>query len=463
MRGPRDIPIVPAIGVALGVVCLYGSVVGFPVSGLSTTGQRVLGLFFFALVMWLTKPVPFAISSLTTVVLLYVLGIADSFAVAASGFSSRLIFFLIILLLLGNTISKVGLDELIARRLLVADSPGETIRLAAAGLLALSFMMPSALARTVAFLPIFEELDELWDVPDDENFLLNAHLILGHVNPVASMGLMTGGGMAILSSEFIRSSVTDISWLDWAVLMLPPTVFIFVLAVATILFIHPVGAASAPTPREELPSVTGFDRDQRIVIGVMIAVIFFWIVGSFVGIPTILPPAAAILFLALPGLRIVTGDDMTTISWGIIFVFGTMFSLLGVLESSGVLSWVIGNAEQALPFAALPLWQTVALLLALAFVVRLFFSTASASLLVLFPVMLRFADAFGINALFLSLSLLMVVGCSTVFPFNTTTVLLTYDKGPMSSIDVMVTGLITTGYAIVAIVLCWTLYWPLVT
>ncbi|WP_435075527.1 SLC13 family permease [Halorubrum sp. HHNYT27] len=463
MRGSRDIDIVPAIGVALGVVCLYGSVAGFPVDGLTPTGQRVLGLFFFALVMWLTKPVPFAISSLTTVVLLYVLGIADSFAVAASGFSSRLIFFLIILLLLGNTISKVGLDELIARRLLVADSPAETIRLAAAGLLALSFMMPSALARTVAFLPLFEELDELWDVPDDENFLLNAHLILGHVNPVASMGLMTGGGMAILSSEFIRSSVTDISWLDWAVLMLPPTVFIFVLAVATILFLHPVGAATASTPEQKRPSGTGFNRDQRIVIGVMIAVIFLWVVGSFVGVPTILPPTAAILFLALPGLRIVTADDVTTISWGIIFVFGTMFSLLEVLESSGVLTWVIGNAEQALPFASLPLWQTVTLLLALAFVVRLFFSTASASLLVLFPVMLRFADTFEINALFLSLSLMMVVGCSTVFPFNTTTVLLTYDKGPMSSVDVMVTGLITTGYAVIAIVLCWGFYWPLVT
>lgn len=463
MRGLRDADIVPTIGVALSVVCLYGSVVGLPVEGLSATGQRVLGLFFFALIMWLTKPVPFVISSLTTVALLYVLGIVDSFAVAASGFSSRLIFFLIILLLLGNTISKVGLDEKIARRLLVADSPTETLRLAAAGLLALSFMMPSALARTVAFLPIFEELDELWDVPNDENFLLNAHLILGHVNPVASMGLMTGGGMAILSSEFIRSSVTDISWLDWAVLMLPPTVLIFGLAVGTILFIHPVGAASAPTPRKELSPVDGFDRDQRIVISVMIAVILLWIIGSFVGIPTILPPTAALFFLALPGLRIVTGDDMTTISWGIIFVFGTMFSLLGVLESSGVLSWVIGNAEQALPFGALPHWQTVALLLALAFVVRLFFSTASASLLVLFPVMLRFADTFDINALFLSLSLLMVVGCSTVFPFNTTTVLLTYDKGPMSSIDVMVTGLITTGYAILAIVLCWTLYWPLVT
>jgi anion transporter len=462
MRGPSELDLVSTVGVALSVACLYGSITGFPVNGLSVTGQRVLGLFFFALVMWLTKPVPFAVSSLATVALLYVLGIADSFAVAASGFSSRLVFFLIILLLLGNTISKVELDEMIARRLLIADSPAETIRLAAVGLLALSFMMPSAMARTVAFLPIFEELDELWDVPDDENFLLNAHLILGHVNPVASMGLMTGGGMAILSTEFIRSSVTDISWLDWAVLMLPPTVFIFALAVATILFIYPVGAASAPTPREDLSPVTGFDRDQQIVVTVMTAVILLWIIGSFVGIPTILPPTAAILFLALPKISIVTGDDMTTISWGIIFVFGTMFSLLGVMESSGVLSWVIGNAEQALPFAALPLWQTVALLLALAFVVRLFFSTASASLLVLFPVMLRFADTFGINALFLSLSLLMVVGCSTVFPFNTTTVLLTYDKGPMSSVNVMLTGLITTSYAALAIVLCWTLYWPLV-
>jgi len=462
MIDPRDLGVVPVVGTLVGFGCLYGSVAGLPIAGLTPTGQRVLGLFFFALVMWLTKPVPFAVSSLTTVSLLYVLGLADSFATAASGFSSRLVFFLVLLLLLGNAISKVDLDELLARRLLVADSPRETIRLTAASLLALSFMMPSALARAVAFLPIVEELDDLWT--GTENFRFDAHLLLGHVNPVASMGLMTGGGMAILSSEFIRTSVTHITWLDWAVLMLPPTGFIFLLATATILFVHPVddGAASTTPTREETPTADPLDRDQRIVVGVMATVIALWVVGSFLGLPTILPPTAAVFFLALPGVGIVTAEDMHSVSWGIIFVFGTMFSLLEVLESSGVLTWVVDGAETLLPFTAVPVWGTVALLLALAFVVRLFFSTASAALLVLFPVMLRFADAFGVDPLYLSLSLVMIVGSSTVFPFNTTTVLLTYDKGSMTAVDVLVTGLITTAYAVVAVVLCWTLYWPLV-
>jgi len=460
MIDPRDFGVVPVAGTLVGFGCLYASVVGLPIVGLNPTGQRVLGLFFFALVMWLTKPVPFAVSSLTTVSLLYVLGLADSFATAAAGFSSRLVFFLLLLLLLGNTISKVGLDELLARRLLVADSPRETIRLTAVSLLALSFMMPSALARAVAFLPIVEELDDLWT--GTENFRFDAHLLLGHVNPIASMGLMTGGGMAILSSEFVRTSVTDISWLDWAVLMLPPTAFIFLLATATILFVHPVSDGQSTSRPDEAPAAESFDRDQRIVVGVMVTVIGLWVVGSFLGLPTILPPTAAVFFLALPGIGIVAAEDMRTISWGIIFVFGTMFSLLEVLESAGVLSWVVGNAETLLPFATVPVWGTVGLLLALAFVVRLFFSTASAALLVLFPVMLRFADAFGVDPLYLSLSLVMIVGSSTVFPFNTTTVLLTYDKGSMTAVDVMATGLITTTYAALAVALCWTLYWPLV-
>jgi anion transporter len=460
MSDSTDLGVVPVAGALVGVGCLYGSVVGLPVDGLSPAGGRVLSLFFFALVMWLTKPVPFAVSSLTTVSLLYVLGLADSFATAAAGFSSRLVFFLVLLLLLGNTISKVGLDELLARRLLVADSPRETIRITAASLLALSFMMPSALARAVAFLPIVEELDDLWG--SEENFRFDAHLILGHVNPIASMGLMTGGGMAILSSEFVRTEVTAITWLDWAVLMLPPTVFVFALAVATILLVHPVGDGDGTGPSGEMPDADPFDRDQRIVVGVMLAVICLWVVGSFVGLPTILPPTAAVFFLAAPGVGIVTAEDMMAVSWGIIFVFGTMFSLLEVLESTGVLAWVVGNAEAVLPLAAMPAWGTVALLLALAFLIRLFFSTASAALLVLFPVMLRFAETFGVDALYLSLSLVIVVGSSTVFPFNTTTVLLTYDRGSMSAVDVLTTGLITTVYAAVAVVLCWLVYWPMV-
>lgn len=463
MVGSREIGAVPVAGMLVGAAFLYGSIAGIPISGLNPTGQRVLSLFFFALVMWLTKPVPFAVSSLTTVTLLYVLGIVETFTSAVSGFASRLIFFLILLLLLGNTISKVGLDELVARRLLVADTPHETIRLIAASLLVLSFMMPSALARTVAFLPIVGELDDLWEPTGEDNFLFDSYLILGHLNPIVSMGIMTGGGMPILTSEFIRSSVTWLTWLDWMMLMLPPVIFIFTLSVITILYIHPVNRDVTPTRADDPPETAEFDRDQRIVMGVMVAVIVLWIVGSFINIPTIFPPMAAVLFLSLPGINIITGDDMTNVSWGIIFVFGTMFSLLDVLDSSGVLGWAVSNAEQALPLAQLPLWQAVALLLALAFTIRLFFSTASAALLVLLPVMLRFGEAFGINLLFLSLALLITISTSTVFPFNTVTVLLIYDKGPISATDVMRTGLITFSYGVIAIVFCWMFYWPLVS
>jgi anion transporter len=444
------------------VGALWTGLAGPPISGLDATGQRVLGVFLFTLLLWLFKPVPFAVSSLASVTLLYVTGIVETFSAAVSGFATRLIFFLILLLLLGNTISKVELDQQLARRLLVTDSPRETTRLIAGNLLALSFLMPSALARAVAFLPIVRQLGDVWGLDEKSNFLRDSFLFLGHVNPVASMGLMTGGGMAILSSQFIRSSVVWISWVDWAVLMLPPMLFIFASTVVTILYVHPVADSQATSERQEL-STEPFDRDQRIVMGIMIGVILLWIAGSFFRWPTILPAMIAVAVLSLPGVEIISGDDMAAINWGIIFVFGAMFSLLDVLESSGVLNWVVTNVSDVLPLAALPHWQTITLLLAMALLIRLFFSTASAALLVLFPIVLEFAESLGINELFISLALVMLVGSSTVFPFNTTTVLLTYDSGPLSMNDVVTTGLITTVYAAAAIVLCWTVYWPFVT
>jgi len=44
------------------------------------------------------------------------------------------------------------------------------------------------------------------------------------------MAVMTGGGMALVTSEIINTSVQTVTWVQWAVLMLPPTLLLYLLA-----------------------------------------------------------------------------------------------------------------------------------------------------------------------------------------------------------------------------------------
>ncbi|AGB31797.1 sodium/sulfate symporter [Natrinema pellirubrum DSM 15624] len=467
---------------AVGVL-VVGTALDSP-SALSVEGQRTLAVFLSALVLWLTRPVPYVISSVLSVTLLFVLGAVDSFGAATTGFTSTLVFFLLLLLLLGDATASVGLDQRLAGQLLTAEStPRRALRSVAGSVLALALVMPSAMARAVTFVPIVKRLAGAFDTED--GFESAAFLILGHVNPIASMALMTGGGMALVTAEIVSTSVGPITWVDWAVLMVPPTVLLYALAaLAAGLFarvdgettvsttrvprteagddglqLRTDGDETRPTPEDGLATLT---RDQRLVAVVLLGAVAAWIGGSFVGLPTVVPAVAAVTVLSLPSVGVITADDIADVNWGIIFLIGAMLSILDAMNATGAITAVVDALTRLIPFAALSNWQIAAVLIALAVAIRVLFSTGSAAIVVALPIVLEFASSFGIDRLPLALTVLLVVGSTTILPFNTTAVLVSMDRGPLSHRDIAAFGLVTMALSIAVAALSWLVYWPLV-
>ena len=463
---PRGVTVQPSavIGLLIALVVL-GVGVFFPSpDGVSPSAQRALAVFLTALILWLTRPLPYIVSSILCVVLLFVLGTVDSFAAAATGYTSTLVFFLLLLLLLANTISSVGLDVRLAERLLVAErSPFRTFGSIAGSVLALALVMPSSMARAITFIPVVDRLATRFG--PSEGFERGSYLLLGHVNPIASMALMTGGGMALVTSEIVNESVRTVTWVEWAVMMLPPTVVLYGLATASAGLLANIDGTKRTETDESLPTDEDPEpvtRDQYIVGGVTLGAVVGWVVGSFVGLPTILPAIVAVAVLALPGVEIITAEDIAEVSWGIIFLIGAMLSILDVMETTGAITLVVEGLTRWIPFAALTQWQVVLALLAMAVGIRILFSTGSAAIVVILPIVLEFGGVFGVDRLYLALSVLLVVGSTTILPFNTTAVLVSMDRGSLSHHDVARFGVLTMLLSLVVVAVSWLVYWPLV-
>lgn len=469
----------PATGLVGGLL-LVAVGVSLPL-GIEYRAQAAIAVFLFAIVLWLAKPFPLSVVSVLSITLLVVLGVTDTFAQAAAGFATRLVFFMFLLLVLGGSISKVGIDAYVASRLLGGSStPRRSFWYLSRDILVLSLFMPSGIARTVTFVPIVEQLRERYGLAPSDSFQLSSFLLLGQLNPVASLMIMTGGGMAILSSEIIRTT-TPISWLKWFLFMTPPVVLVYVLGTFTITRLHPIDDETQPTeverPTAEMngdersaepvdladgdePTLT---RDQRIVAGVMGATILFWAVGSLVGISSIVPPLVAVCVLAAPGVGIVTAADIRAINWEVILLFGGVFSLTKVLESSGAIGVVVDALLTLVPIQLLSTPAAIATILGFVFVVRLFFSTASACLAATLPVILGLAPVVGVDPLALALSAVIIAGSTTLLPFHLPTVLIiTESHETPTTTDVFVVGVANFVYATIAIALAWTVYWPLV-
>lgn len=460
------------LGLLCALVPILWCLLAPPSAGVTPETQRALAVFFAATVLWLTEALPYVVASTLVVVLLYVLGAVESFRLAASGFSSTLVFFLLLVLLLGQSVSTVDLDSWFASRLLSTEGRSlDALHSLALNVLLLALVMPSAVARAAAFLPPVQRLAERRSGADRARDP-SPFLIIGHVNPIASMGLMTGGGMAIVTARLIQRNVRAVSWTEWALLMLPPVVLLYGLATVAAerlsgTAIDPSrSAARAPDSvfrgAETEPSHEEFTRDQLLVGGALAVAVGLWVLSPFLAIPTLLPPLLAVGLLSLPGVRIITAADVRETSWGILFVVGSMLSILNVMERTGALAHLVRAISAVVPFEMLTGWQSVAALLGLAVLIRAVFSTGSAALLVILPLSLRFASRLGIDRLYLSLSVLLVVGSTTVFPFNTTSVLLSFDRGPLALTDVTLFGIVTMLLSLVVVALAWTVYWPLI-
>ena len=492
----------PSFGVAgiwISIAVLVGGALAPPLGGLDRGMQLVLAVFLFALVLWLTEAVPYVVSSTAASVLLFALDLVPTFGDAVSGFASTLVFFLLLLLLLGGAISKVGLGKVVAGRMLSMQStPRTSVRSLATHMFGLSLLMPSAVARAVTFIPVVNRMTDAYGLPDDGVFRRACFIVLGHINPIGSMMLMTGGGMAIITSQLINESVRTVTWVQWAMYMIPPTILLFWLSTVSALIVYgvddtltlesndPGGGDRQSGGQTEDGGVDGrgakgdgdaldvngigdrsdgevtLTRGQQTVSAVMLGAVVAWIAGSFVGLPTIVPAAAAVAVLSVPGVGIVDRDLIADVSWGILFLIGAMFSILDAMEATGTLDYVVETLIEVVPFAAMAPWLVIATLLALAVLIRSWFSTASAAIVVALPIIMEFASVLGLNRLYLALSVLIAVGSTTFFPFNTTSVLLSYNKGPLGLQEVLVFGLVTMVHGVVVIALSWLFYWPVV-
>jgi len=89
------------------------------VIALTETGKACIAILGFAVVLWVTEAIPFAVTSLFVVILIPVFGIADYRAVVRVGFGDPIITFFIGVLVLSAGFSRSGLGVRLAYHILL--------------------------------------------------------------------------------------------------------------------------------------------------------------------------------------------------------------------------------------------------------------------------------------------------------------------------------------------------------
>lgn len=444
------------VGIGLAAICIIVSCLIPGSEELSHQGIMCLGLLLSLVCLWTTSAVPVGITALFTLVMLPIIGVLESASTAFVGFGSSALFFIIAVFAMPAVMMKTHWGVRLISVLLKWTGTDSTK-------LVLAFMIATALVSTV-----------MSDVPCTVLFLGFALAILKAADakplqsnlgrclmigvPVASV---TGGIATPAGSSFnvvamnVMQQITGqtISFFDWMIVGLPLVIIMVPVcwfSITRIIKPEPITEAVFADIRkeaEEAKTVSPFEIKAILVIVLMVVL---WIAGNWIPVfNTTIVALVGLIVMFVPGMDLITWKEFqSAVPWGIVIMCGAIFTLGGVVESTGGATF-LANLFMNSGVTSLGFFGSIAVLMTLVYILHTLCPIGAAILAIFIPIMITLCASFGVSPAVPTIALAIVVAGNVLLPVNPT-VMLTYGEGYYTFGDMFKTGVVP---AIILIIL----------
>jgi sodium-dependent dicarboxylate transporter 2/3/5 len=431
--------------------------------GLSHNGKIMIGILLMGGILWVTEPIPLAVTGLLIIIIQPMLGVIPAKDVFSS-FGNQAIFFLIGAFILAGAIEKHGLHKRIALRLLSYFEKNPKIF--TFGIMSscafLSFIMP-AHGVAALFLPIVVSiLIAMKITPRKSNFGKISMLSIAYGCSIGSLGTLVGGARNPLAVGLLSDLDPPIiiSFFDWMKYSMP-IVFITLPIVWLILQItFPIEINNISTAKKEINKQVSMEgkisKNEIIVSFILILTIFLWIFFSspqYFGLAVIAILGSVLLFLT----GCITWKDVEKrVPWGIILLYGGAITLGVGMQETGVGSWIVN-----LIFIGLEgnIYLIILGLIIFAILLTNIMSNVGA-VAILLPIGLAISTEIpGVSPLLMSLIIALSGGLAFMFIIATPANAITYSSGFFSSKDLLKAGVVSNIICIFIIFIIAIFYW----
>ena len=453
--------------------------------GLPLAGQRMLAVFGFAVVVWITETLDYAVSAVVIGALMAILlgispdpakpqvlmGTVQGLTLAVSGFSNTALILVAAALFLSVAMTITGLDRRIA--LFILSCVGtRTSRVVIGGILVsivLSFLVPSATARAAAVIPIMMGIIVAFGVEKRSRLASLVMITTVQAVSVWNVGVKTAAAQNMIAIGFIQRMLGhDISWLQWLAAAAP-----FSIAMSVVLYVVmmlmlppetdevPGGAAAIAKERAALGPMTG---KERRLLTISLVLLCFWateqVLHPFDSATT---TTVAVALLFLPGIGVMQWKEVQgRTPWGTIVLFGIGISLGTALLQTHAASWLANLVVATFGLDRLGALAILAVLGAFLIIIHLGFASATALAASLIPIViavLQKVQTPGINVIGMTMLLQFVVSYGFVLPVNSPQGMLAYGTETFVARDFIRTGLVLTVCAYALTLVFGATYW----
>lgn len=408
---------------------------------LTDNGRACLAVMAFAVVLWVTETLPFAVTSLAIVLLIPALGIADYRAIVRAGFGDPVITFFIGVLILSGAFTQSGLGTRLTY--LMLQRVGTDTRHVLLGVLTVGTLISmwiTDMAVAAMLLPLgVAVLQDANLRPGESNFGRSLMIAVGFGPLIGGIATPAGTAANIVAiAQLKQFAQIDISFVHWMALGVPAALLMIPFAWAILLWLFPPELARLPISRDaiqtrlrDLGPLRPAESRTLVIFGL---VVLLWLFTPLLGLWTggaFAPPVEAValaggLALFLPGVRVLSWKDAERqVEWGGLMMIVAGLSLGLVMFETGAarwLAWVLLGGIASVP----PVLRPFLIVLAVA-ALHLMFSSNTVAASIIIPILLALAadlrlDAWAIvapAAFTSSLAFILVSeGPTTIIPYS---------------------------------------------
>lgn len=362
----------------------------YGIEGLTVIQRRVIALFAYAIIMWLTEAVAPWATSVSLIGLLLLATSDNAFTFFTEGIDKSELLdhealmatFAdpIIILFLGGFIlaiaaTKSGLDVFLARHLIKPfGTKSEFVLLGfilITGVFSMFVSNTATAAMMLTFLtPVFKAL------PPDGKGRVALTLSIPLAANIGGMGTIIGTPPNAIAIKYINDPNglnMGISFADWMSFMMPFTIVMLLIGWVLLVKMFPF---KQKTIKVEITGDVKHDWRTAVVAVTFLVTVLMWMFDRFTGVGANTVAIIPIVVFALTG--VITAKDLQEINWSVIWMVAGGFALGLALNSSGLAD----NVIHSIPFGS---WSGLVILVVaglICFILSNFISnTATAALL----------------------------------------------------------------------------------
>ncbi|AKG74885.1 SLC13 family permease [Salinicoccus halodurans] len=431
--------------------------------------QRTVVLLLLAIYLWTVSKMPTGAASILILAMIIIMNLTDSVEDAMAGFLSSALYFILILSVLSQVLIKTDADKVITSKILKIKniSPKKIALILPLFMSLLPVMMPSAFARLKTVLPFVNGLNDAFQFSEGSVFRKYAMYVTGLVNQNSTMIVYTGGGYPVLAAQLLKDyGVADLSWISWFLIIAPPLwCALIITSVFSWFYLklsYPSESTKDFTP-DENTQVTDHDEYKAtkmfwFVIATFTLMIATWIFTDSGTVPTLLPPMILTVIYALPKIELITNEDIRAFNWENFLLIGASLSIGVILDQNGTARMIAEQLLRLVPENA-AMTLNIVIVTVIVFLFRMIFIVPTSAVIVIFPVMLSYADMTGIPALSLAFIVIMIIGGTNILPIHSPTLYFAFKEGVLSRKDHYIMAAFSSFTFLVISILAASFYW----